>query len=358
MATLTKASNELFRRSPDERYTNTADLDAAARNDRQHGRVAVLPMKRLQTYAEGDEVRITGGGDGARMTAAAWQQLCTKVNAPADYLSTLSPNTAATNLNEGLQKLEDKKALVLVDDRNEVNLIRAFTSKKYSRIWNADITSRLIRLEQETSFQPAPASFDGSRGLYLGDRDMFAFLVDNNRRIFEKAPGGGLSRGFMAWNSETGHRKIGFMKFLYEYVCGNHMIWGAQDMMHLSLRHIGDVEDRIPTADELIGVLTEFANTSSEADEVRIKRASEAKLGDDKEEVLDRIFGLRVPILGKKFCSDAYDLAVEHDSWYGDPNTIWGFSNGVTELARDKANADSRFALELAASKILDLVKE
>jgi len=90
---------------------------------------------------------------------------------------------------------------------------------KTVRIWNSEITSRLCDLEARGPWQPAPAAFDGSRGLYMGDRDLFAFMVDSGRRIFEKLPGGGLSRGFFVWNSEVGAASFGIQTFFYEYVC-------------------------------------------------------------------------------------------------------------------------------------------
>jgi hypothetical protein len=235
----------------------------------------------------------------------------------------------------------------------DIPLTRAFNSVKYARIWNDELTGRLLRLSQESSYQPAPASFDGSRGLYIGERDMFAFLVDNDRRIFEKDPNGGLGRGLICWNSETGHRKVGGMRFAYNYVCGNHMIWGAQDVFEWSTRHVGNVQERFADSDFILR-LSQWSNASATEDE-RVIVAAREKEYATKEEMLDAIFGLRDARLNRKLLDDAYTRAVQHEDWYGSPRSVWGIVSGITEIARDKTNADERQDLTLASGKVMAL---
>jgi hypothetical protein len=70
------------------------------------------------------------------------------------------------------------------------------------------------------------------------------FMVDDDRRIFETLPGGGLSRGFFISNSEVGDASFSLTTFLYQYVCGNHMVWGAQGVKNIRIPHIGDADER------------------------------------------------------------------------------------------------------------------
>jgi len=232
--------------------------------------------------------------------------------------------------------------------------LRAATSDSYARLWNSDITSRLLRLEGEHGWNPAPAAFDGSRGLYLGDRNMFAFLVDNDRRIFESAPGGGLSRGFFVANSEVGSDSFWLYTFLYNYICGNHMVWGAKAVKEIRLRHVGKIEDK--AFDGWVGSLKEYRDGAASEDEMKIKAAMAKTLGKDKNEVLDALFGLNQTGLTRRVIGQAYDLAEQRVDWYGAPNSVWGMAGGLTEIARDLPNADDRIALERVASKMMDSV--
>ena len=181
---------------------------------------------------------------------------------PRSAAASLAPTLAADCLNAGLPEADGDARLLLNGDASGHMTARAITSDRYSRIWNADITARLLDLEAGGVWQPAPAAFDGSRGLYLGDRDMFAFMVDNERRIFETLPGGGLSRGFFAWNSEVGAASFGIMTFLYEYVCGNHRVWGAKQVSEVRLRHVGEGLDHRAFS-TLRATLINYANTSA-----------------------------------------------------------------------------------------------
>jgi hypothetical protein len=212
----------------------------------------------------------------------------------------------------------------------------------------------LLQLEATGPWQPAPAAFDGSRGLYLGDRDMFAFLVDNGRRIFETGPGGGLSRGFMCWNGEVGDRSIGVTTFFYEYVCGNHRIWGVKGVEELRIAHI--YTDPKRAWDKLAVTLKTYAESSAEDDEAKVKAARTFELGATKEEVLDAVFKLQIGGLAKKTVDQAYDLVDgQRSDWYGSPRTAWGLAGGITEIARDLPNADDRTAADRAASKVMQI---
>jgi hypothetical protein len=79
------------------------------------------------------------------------------------------------------------------------------------------------------------------------------------------------------------------------------------------------------------------------------------ELGKDKDEVLDRIFGLRVAGLTQKVIAAAYDRAEEQADRYGSPRNVWGFTGGLTEIARDLPNADERVALDRAAGKVMQI---
>lgn len=357
MSTLTQAHEQWSRRAPDERFSSLSDMHAVATGMRAASRSASsVPVKRLTATAIGDDVRVTGPtGTTAKLTNWSFGQLATRADAPAGYLQTLPAIMAAECLNHGLRGASGDASLMFNVGSGGMSDItaRAVTSDRYSRIWNADVTARLIDLEASGTWQPAPAAFDGSRGLYLGDRDMFAFMVDNERRIFEKLPGGGLSRGFFAWNSEVGAASFGIMTFLYEYVCGNHRVWGAQQVAEVRLRHVGAGLDRRAFG-TLQANLTAYADSSATADELRIERMRTVELGANKDEILDALFNrFKVP---KGLASQTIDLAEQRVDWYGNPRSVWGIAGALTEIGRDKPNADERAKVDRMGAKIMESV--
>jgi hypothetical protein len=356
--TLTQANSQWDRRPADERFGSIAEMDKAARAFRTSATVEEIKSNALAVAAHGDDLVLTSRdwGKPAVLTNWSFSQLCQRGSAPAAYLKTLPASIAADCLNTGLLRAgdNDKSVQVLFGHDGQRLTARAATSDKYSRIWNSDITKRLLELEARGPWQPAPAAFDGSRGLYLGDRDMFAFLVDNERRIFETGPGGGLGRGFFVSNSEVGDAAFQIMTFWYEFCCGNHRVHGAQNIAQAKIIHIG--HDQSSKAFEMMTVeVKKYAEASAADDELKVERCHRYQIGADKDSVLDAIFKLKVPAVTKKLANDAYDLAEQRVDWYGAPNTAWGYAGGLTEIARDLPNASDRHQLDLAASRVMEL---
>jgi hypothetical protein len=357
MSVLTHANREWESRPADERFGSLQDMHRAALAFRDNAAQGTVPTKNLIVRPEDEGLVVTGStGLPACLTHFSFGQIASKAGAPAGYLRTLPAKLAAECINTGLDGLSaDEKAMLLFDRRGALKL-RGLTSEKYARIWNSDVTERLLQIEAEGPWQPAPAAFDGSRGLYLGDRDMFAFMVDNNRRIFEKGPAGGLSRGFFMWNSEVGARSIGVATFLYEYVCGNHRVWGASDVKEVSIRHIGDLgTDGEKAFAKLAVELQRYAESSAADDEAKVAAAMQYEIAATKDEVIDAVFKFATGSLSRTKITEAYDLAATREDWYGSPRTAWGLSGGMTQLARDLPNADDRHALDKAAGKILEM---
>jgi hypothetical protein len=355
MTTLLDASNQYAERPADERFNSLEALHEATTFYRTQAREAKdVPYSSLRVQAQEKDVLLVGSANvPSKLTHWSFGQLAQRAGAPAGYLRGLPPTLAAQNINHGLAKRENGEKATLLLHENGGYIVRAFTSDKYTRIWNNDVTSRLIRLSTEhPEWQPAPAGFDGSRGLYASDHDMFVFLVNNNRRIFEKDPNGGLSRGFFGWNSETGARTFGLKTFLYEFVCGNHRVWGASGVHELRVRHVGKADDKAFSG--LAAELVKYADSSAADDEAKVVSARSFILGGTKDEVLDKVFGLNTG-LTQTIIKDGYDKAVEHEDWYGNPRSAWGLVGGITEVAKEIPFADERTAVEQAAGKVLEV---
>lgn len=359
---LMMASRQWAERPADETYYSLADLHAAVALHRQESKEAKnVAFSDLRVEKQDESIVLIGNANiPSKLTNWSFGQLCQRVGAPASYMRELPPTLAAQNLNYGLKEKTDGETANVLLRANGSYTVRAFTSEMYSRIWNTDITARLIRLTQQNpSWQPAPEAFamegqeQGSRGLYASDRDMFAFLVDNDRRIFEKDPHGGMSRGFFCWNSEVGAKSFGVMSFLYKYICGNHIVWGASSVKELRLRHVGNADERAFA--ELTVELKKYSDSSVSEEEGRIESAMQKQIAGTKEEVLDTLFGLKVPGLTRALITDGYQKAEEHEDWYGNPRSVWGVVNGITEAAKEISFTDQRVEVERAAGKLLEM---
>lgn len=356
MSVLTHANRQWESRPADERFPSIQTMHEAALDFHNNGAEADVDLRSLEVIADGQNLSIVGpSGTAATLNNRSFGQIARHADAPAHYLATLPTKIAAECLSHGLSKVDvDSKAKLLLDRRGTALTTRAVTSTAYSRIWNCEVTARLLQLEAEGPWQPAPAAFDGSRGLYLGDRDMFAFMVDNERRIFEKGPGGGLSRGFFVWNGETGERSIGCATFLYEYVCGNHRVWGVEDVKEIRIAHIGTDDER--AWGKLAVELKRYAETTAGDEEARVEACMNYEIAATKEETINAVFALcRASAFPRKLVVEACDLAEQRVDWYGSPRSAWGMAGALTEIARDRPNADERVALDRAAGKVMQM---
>lgn len=363
---LFKAHLQWKNRPQDETFESIEAMHLACAQYRQQAREATdVPVSSLRVQADDGDIFLVGRKDiPARLTNWAFQQLSQKAGAPPSYLRELPATLAAQNLNHGLSVVQDDSRANLLLHRNNGDFVaRALTSDRYERIWNNDVTDRLLQLTQNQPWWTLPKAYNRfkteqdardmvPRGAYASDHDMFVFLVDESHPI--KVPGQTtpLKRGFFTWNSEVGQSSYGFMTFLYDYVCGNHICWGVSNVNELRVRHIGDANRR--AFGQLAVELRRYADSSVSEVEGAIVQARTKLLGQTKDEVLDTILGRRIPELSRKRLDEAYDIAAREER-YGDPRSAWGLVNGLTELNGQSKFTDQRVALDRAAGKVLQM---
>ena len=144
------ASHQWSTRPDDERFSTLADLHAAVDGYRASAREATVPFNTLRTEARDGELLLVGrANQPARLTHWSGRQLAAAVGAPASYLQSLPATLAAQNLNHGLSKTDDRTDRRVLLHQNGSLLARAITSQTYTRIWNSDITSRLLTLPEQ-----------------------------------------------------------------------------------------------------------------------------------------------------------------------------------------------------------------
>lgn len=381
---LMEANQQWANRPADERCWTIAELQERATRYQMEAREADCRLSDLSVVDLGENLGVKGeSGTAATLGHYAFGQLANLAGAPAAYLRTLPNGLASAAVNHGLHgRAGDKAACVLFNQNGDFRA-RAITSDRYARIWNADVVKRLSPLESEGWMVPParpahgdqmarPATADdvlksaarqggiairegdliAPAGLYISEKDMFAFLVNEERGI--QVGGKELYRGFFVQNSEVGDAAFKLTTFLYNTVCGNHIVWGAENVKEARVVHRGSTADRRAWAS--IGYqLREYANEAAGETERRIRMAQTFMLGDNKEEVLDFLFGRKIG--SRRMLEAAYDTAVEHPEDHGDcdPNSAWAFVNGATRLSQRSQHADARVDIDRAAGQVLKI---
>jgi len=166
MTNLTQASRQWAERPADERFWTLEDLHERAMRYKSEAKTATVNLSSLKVVGYDDSNLALEGKEGkaALLGHYAFGQIARRIGAPADYLRTLPTDLVTQAVNLGLQKVEDKMASLLFNENGGLRM-RAITSDVYERIWNSDITKRLLDLPA-TGWRVPPArptSGEGAR---------------------------------------------------------------------------------------------------------------------------------------------------------------------------------------------------
>ena len=380
---LYEAHKQWQTRPADERLWNLDELLTETQELKEVASVEETLGRDISAYETDGDIGFDINGTKTLPTHHAFSQVCVQTKAPAGYLRKIPATLAADCLNHGFQQFNGDTRQVLVRWEDANRRVCAFTSDRYDRIWDTDVVDRLIPLQNQgwripparpavTDPRARPATAEdilddtgfglsvqigdmiAPAGIYLSDHDMFVFMVNEERTI--NVPGAPpLSRGFFAQNSEVGTAAFKLTMFLYNHVCGNHIIWDASEVKQLRIVHKGLPGRAEAKAFEgMTAQLTEYSDRGASEDEAIITRAMEMKIGNNKDEVLDALFGRKVA--GKKVIDAAYELAATHpEDGHKGANTAWGMVQGLTRMANLNDYADHSFQINRAAGKVLAL---
>jgi len=351
---LLTAHDQWKTRPTDQRFQTLAALKASVEGRRRRAREVAINLTDLRFTAP-NETAITIGVRSQEAIPSNWAfgQLASHLKAPAGYLRSLPAPLARQCLQHGIGHAPAREAtrlLLETDDGGEETTLRAATSLTYGRIWDSEVVEMVEQIVQYTDgrfFNPKEWSGTPS-GLYASDRDVFLFLIDGGSLV----DGGGerdqLFRGFFTWNSEVGSATFGLTTFLFRQVCGNHIIWGAEDVKTVKIRHTGQAPSRF--AQEVRPALLSYVNASAKQTEETIKQAKVLLLPDTREE---RIAWLTERGFTKAEAQGGIAAAEREE---GDGRTLWQVVNGLTAYAREYAYLDARVDLERRAGKLMHLV--
>lgn len=363
-STLTQASRQWSSRPDDERFTSLHDLYAVTASGRERSRAAVLSTRQIEVQPAADDpingLQVAGPNGGYSLpTNWSFGQLASLAKAPAGYLRTLPAPIVADAMNYGLRFSRDAEDVGILLTKGEDSLeLRAATGPRYGRVWNEEIVGALVNKfgDGVSGDFRVPGEFGkrvpvtkANTTIFGSDRDIFVFLADEEHRVevHNRRDGqpGSLARGFFVWNSEVGSQSIGAAFFLFDYVCQNRIVWGAQEYKEIRLRHTASAPDR--WLEEISPVLLEYSNSAAGPVEAMIREAQAKKVADDLDE-----------FLAKRFTkSEATGIKAAHEREENRPiESLWDVSVGVTEFAKTIQYQDQRVAVERKAGAILDLV--
>ncbi len=350
---LYEAHQQWASRPADERFSTLENLALHVRARRNSSREEVVNIRDLHIAIEGEQgIGLNHHHPTALFTHWAFGQLCTTVGAPARYLRTLPAELAGDCLRQGISKSSEKCRLLYRNFDEGLSgdgslKTAAFTGPTYGRIWDSDVIEALGEVVSGSGWHVPESKHSLPSGLYASDRDVFAFMVSDEPPI--EIGNAKLGRGFFIWNSETGASTFGLTTFLYNYVCGNHIVWGAEEVNELRIVHREKAPDRYYR--EAIPILSRFVENRSVSDSVSkvVYRAMREKTGESIEDVLK---WFEPKSFTKREVTEAFTIGQSEGD---DPTTVWGMVQGLTAYARTFKFTDSKVDLERRAGLLLAL---
>jgi hypothetical protein len=365
--TLTQASQQWMSRPSDERFTNLIEMQSFKRRIKDASRTDVISSRGLSVYPaeSGPRDLLIETPDRALSTLTHWSfgQLCSLAspgNSPASYFreTRMPAQIVAASLEYNLRfarGVEDIGVLTTLGQGDDLGELRSVNGPNYGRVYDADVVDALVdKFGDGVSGQwRVPGEFGrkvtitkDNTTLFASDRDMFVFLADEENRIEipNRRAGrfGSFARGFFVGNSEVGKTSLFAGFFLFDYVCCNRIVWGADQYTEVRIRHTKGAPDR--WLEEVTPVLAEYAQGSAKPVVQAIEDARNKRIEADLDQFLANRFGKRmVPA-----------IKAIHETEEGRPiETLWDATVAATAHARSLPNNDKRLELERAAGELL-----
>jgi len=340
MQNLSRASRELFRRTPDEIYPS---LEALVSHCRQHREISTdhwLSPKNLWARPVSPERLVLANGDDQSFFLNDWSfgQLCRLAGVTKETVNRLTSDTAARVFAETLPR--GNKPLQVFATGEEA---RSIHGASYTRLYNAELLD-IVR-DCAEGFEPPPKGFNGGTGLYCGEQDMFCFLIDPAG--WTDIGGDSFAPGFFLWNSEVGRRSLGIETFWFQAVCQNHIVWDAVEVVEFSRKHTANIHDSLVEVRRIIQALAAKRDQRRDAFARVIQRAMDTQLGENADEVRA---ALSKAGISRVLARQAIELAQQQGRF-----TVFNMVDALTKLSRHIVNAGDRTEVDQQAGSLLTL---
>jgi len=365
---LMQAHRQWMSRAPDERFTDLLDMQDFKRRIRHASNSSVLSSRALTVLPVEDDargLRVTARTEDSVLTPTHWSfgQLCSFAspgNSPASYFrdTNMPVPMIADCLNYNLRFTRGVEDIGILSTMNDDGVeLRSVNGPNYGRVYDADVVDALVdrfgdgitgQWRVPGEFGQRVAITKANTTLFASDRDMFVFLADEENRIEfpNRRAGrmGSFARGFFVGNSEVGKSSLFAGFFLFDYVCCNRIIWGADQYTEVRIRHTKGAPDR--WLEEVTPVLQEYAEGSAKPVVQAIEDARSKRIDDDLSAFLAKRFGKQM----------APAIAAIHETEEGRPiETLWDVTVAATAHARSVRNTDKRLEIERTAGELLKL---
>lgn len=389
-------ANRLMFHAPDEaKFKDFASLRAHAENQRARSKeVEVDLSKFLFAHKEGrDFVYIDDYN--LRLTNLFYKQVSVEAGVRLEVLELLKPSTRINVLNElwepwrtgrkdsqGDAVSPMRKLLIETNETGDFD-VRAMNGARYERLWDSEVFAEVDRWLLASGWVPAYPTFnidpatpveERPKALIRTDRYSFSFYFTepkfkagdgfSNQQASGFAQGsaaiaaaqgqaspsddglGGLRKGLMVYNGETGHKSFGWQMFLFRNVCSNFNIWDLSEGRTKRVRHTKSVRDAFDVFKEdcknLSGNLTEFEYDF-------LKKAAKTEFAKEDEDAIKRLNRLGVTNANARAAIEAAHLEIN-----GGNLSVWSVVNGMTWHAKELGNEDDRVALSAQAGDVLN----
>ena len=339
MAILTRASNELFKRKPDECFASMSDLFRHCQQQKDDAVEKWLAPSEVRPVLFDSIPSLELGSEGNhQLNSWSFGQVCQIAGVSRDTVNKVNPETAVQVLLDTLPGGTKPLQFLTEGDR-----LRSIHGSGYTRLFNADLLE--VVNEFASQFQPPQQAITGASGLYCGSEDIFCFMVDPTG--WTEIDGEAFAPGFFLSNSEVGKRTVSLQTFWFQAICQNHIVWDAIEITEISKRHTARVHDSLDLIRQHIEQLATKRDERRDGFVNAIQKAMKAKLGSDEEEVLKVLLKNGLP---KNVAAEAMKIAHEKGKF-----TIFSIVDALTRMAGKIPNAGERTELDMKAASLLDL---
>lgn len=340
MPNLTRASQELFRRTPDECFDSLQSLADHCRRQREQSQDRWKAPSELTTNVLGDtRLSLSIGTDGAYlMNDWSFGQLCRLAGVAKETVNRLQPETARQVLSETLPR--SNRPLQFFTQGDE---LRSIHGTGYTRLHNCDLVD-LIR-DTAIDFEPPQKGFNGATGLYAGEQDLFCFLIDPLG--WTEIDGEAFAPGFFVWNSEVGRRSFGVQTFWLQAVCQNHIVWDAVEVVEFSRKHTASIQNSFDELRRLLAALVQKRDERKDAFAKVVGKAMRESLGEDADDVMKTLADNGI---SRSAAKQALEIARSRGRF-----TIFSLVDALTRLSGEIKFVGDRIEADQKASALLAL---
>jgi hypothetical protein len=340
MTNLKKASYQLFSRPEDERFPDFHSLYDHCANAKADSQVHwKSPCEVLPVAMQGELGLKLTGDYGYKLNDWSFSQACSFASVNRDTVNRLKTDTAVQVLLETMP-MGEKPVQVLTKDGR----VRSLHGASYTRLFDIDVLG--LVMDEADDFAPPPVGFNGATGLYAGEQDMFAFMIDNDSWV--EISGEQFAPGFFIWNSEVGRRTVGIETFWFQRICGNHIVWDATEVVSYKRKHTANVVDALGEMRMILRQLVNKRDERKDAFAAAIKQSMSTSLGSTLEDATKALSGFGIGVGHVK-------AAVESMATQSGGFTVFGAVDALTRISRQIVNAGDRAAYDSKIGAILSL---